>query len=205
MTQNIHRIEHVMKKNFRFIVVKLKRNKLFIHFTARLSYWIISLLFITYRLKLKSFSDSQRFGDGLICCWHQNILAAAAFFMKNDKGGHCIASPSADGKFAGAVAKMLGFKVLYGSPNKSSTYLIRNSIKVLNKYKRLILVADGSRGPAKKLQRGIGYLSRKTNSPIFFIDCESKWKISLPSWDKFQIPLPFSKILIDVKKLDPGK
>jgi len=194
-----------MKKFFRFIAIKLKGNKTIRNLIALISYWIFLLLFCTYRLRIKNVPKGIEFNDGIFCFWHQNIIASAFFLFRNNVCGHCIVSPSYDGKFLGFIAKKFGFKVLYGSPNKRSTTLIRNSLNVLKHHGRLFLVADGSRGPAKKLQRGVEYFSKKTGVPLFFIECESSWKVSMNTWDKFQIPLPFSKISINVQKLNAGE
>ena len=67
--------------------------------------------------------------------------------------------------------------------------------------KQLFVIGDGSRGPAKQLQPGIRYLAKKSNLPIIFFDCQVQHKITFhKTWDKFQLPLPFTKIFITVTK-----
>ena len=160
------------------------------------------MLFSTYRLKVEyNHSSTHPFtkNKGVFYFWHQNIIAATFFFFKNKSIGHCVVSPSRDGKIIGFIAQKLGFKVLYGSAYKQSVKLVRQSLDILDVNKRLCIVGDGSRGPAQQLQRGVIYLAAKSKLPLVFIECKSEWAFTFKkSWDKFQIPLPFSKIFIRV-------
>jgi lysophospholipid acyltransferase (LPLAT)-like uncharacterized protein len=166
-------------------------------------YLYLRLLFITLRLNVindENEAPDNRF-QGIYYFWHQNIIACMYFFYKKGGTGHCVVSPSSDGKIAGFIAQKLGFKVLYGSAYKKSIKLVRQTLDVLELNKLLCIVGDGSRGPAFKLQRGISYLAAKSQLPLIFVGCKSSSSLTFHnSWDKFQIPLPFSRISIRIKK-----
>ncbi len=167
-------------------------------------YAIMRFLFATYRLHITydpHLIQPLQKQPGIYYFWHQQIIAGMLFFFKSKSSGYCVVSPSNDGKFAGFACKKLGFNVLYGSSHKSSIKLLRQCLSVLNKNQQLCLVGDGSRGPAFTLQKGISYLATKSNLPLIFVDAKPQWAYTLKkSWDKFQIPLPFSKISIHVHK-----
>jgi len=96
-----------------------------------------------------------------------------------------------------------GAKIIYGSSYKKPIALIRKSLDILKNSNQLFLIGDGSRGPAKKLQPGALYFSKKSKLPLIFIDCDTSRKIVMKkSWDKFEIPLPFSKIQINLKQIN---
>jgi lysophospholipid acyltransferase (LPLAT)-like uncharacterized protein len=57
----------------------------------------------------------------------------------------------------------------------------------------LTITPDGPRGPTYKVQSGVLRLAQSTGRPIVAIDNRIEWKFELKSWDKFQIPLPFSR------------
>ncbi|MCF7799762.1 DUF374 domain-containing protein [Candidatus Babeliales bacterium] len=191
------------QKKFKNFFKKIKSNNFLNYITKNLIYFFIRALFLTYRLKVEHGKNLLNFTDntyGVFYFWHQNIIAATFFFFKIKETGHCIISPSKDGKIMGFIASKMGFTVLYGSAHKQPIQLIRQSLNILKKEKRLCLVGDGSRGPAFKLQEGVIYFAKKSNLPLIFIDCKNSKFISIKkSWDKFQIPLPFSKIYIKVK------
>ncbi len=187
--------------NLKFILKKIKNSSLLSFILKNLIHFYIRLLFATYRLEVKSNYNFQKplsRTDGVFYFWHQNIIAASCLFFKNNAIGHCIVSPSGDGKIVGYIAQKLGFKCLYGSGYKRSVNVVRQALDVLQANKRLCIVGDGSRGPALKLQRGVIYLASKSKLPLIFIECKSQWNITFNSWDKFQLPLPFSKISIKI-------
>lgn len=185
------------------LIKKIKHNKIIFNATASLMAWLLKLLFSTYRIRVVCPANAmQPFNktEGIFYAWHQNIMAASAFLYKNNFSLHSIVSSSRDGQFIGTIIKKLGYNILYGSSYKNPIALIRKSLAVLQKDKQLFLIGDGSRGPAKQLQPGALYFSKKSQLPLIFIDCKAAWKITLKkSWDKSQIPLPFSKIYITLQ------
>lgn len=165
------------------------------------------LLFMTYRLRVTVDSGlNKKFSDnvGVFYFWHQQTVAAAYFLIKAKAAQHCIVSSSNDGRFAGSVIELFGYNAVYGSAFKNPIQVTRQALKILKNNQSFCIVGDGSRGPAFELKQGVPFLAIKTNKPLFFVDCSSSWHFTFKkSWDKFQIPLPFSKINIHVSKCDP--
>lgn len=184
------------------IIKKIKTSSFFSFLLKMLLYCFVRTLIATYRLRVtygvglkKRLIDNE----GVFYFWHQQIIAGMTFFFKMKGVGHCIVSPSSDGKIAGFLCQKLGFTVLYGSSHKSSVQLVRQALAVLKVSRQLCIVGDGSRGPAFELQKGVRYLAAKSQVPLIFVECLSSWHITFTkSWDKFQVPLPFSKIHVHV-------
>jgi hypothetical protein len=57
----------------------------------------------------------------------------------------------------------------------------------------LAITPDGPRGPCYVVQDGIMSLAQLTGRPILPFSYHLNWKIRPKSWDRFQIPLPFSR------------
>ena len=57
----------------------------------------------------------------------------------------------------------------------------------------LAVTPDGPRGPRYVVQKGVISLAQVTGLPIIPVTCNAERKLCLKSWDRFQIPLPFSK------------
>lgn len=167
----------------------------------------MKLLFMTYRLRVtldsnldKNFSNNI----GVFYFWHQQTFAAAYFLMKAKAAQHCIVSSSNDGKLAGGIVELFGYDVIYGSAFKNPIQVTRQALKILKNNQSFCIVGDGSRGPAFELKQGVPFLAINANKPLFFVESSSSWHFTFKkSWDKFQIPLPFSKIYIHVSKCDP--
>jgi hypothetical protein len=106
---------------------------------------------------------------------------------------YLLVSPSEDGDLLARVARLMGYSVIRGSTYKSAKAGARALIKVLRKNQRIIVVADGSRGPRHKAQAGCIQLARATGAPVIPMSYEAKNKIELNSWDRFVLPLPFTR------------
>ena len=55
---------------------------------------------------------------------------------------------------------------------------------------------DGPRGPRYQVQPGVVTAAQKTGAPILPAVYNAKWKRVLQSWDRFVIPLPFSRVVV---------
>lgn len=69
-------------------------------------------------------------------------------------------------------------------------------VRTIKKGRSVVIVGDGSRGPCYKVQKGIINLAYLTGVPILPMVYGAKNKIELNTWDRFVIPLPFSKIKV---------
>ena len=180
----------------------LKSSTILSFLTKNLVYWLLRILFATYRLRVEYASGvAQPLNrqEGVYYFWHQQIISGMFFFYAMRSQGACIVSPSRDGKFAGYICSRLGFDVLYGSSFKSTVSVVRQALQELGENKRLCMVGDGSRGPALKLQPGVTYFAEKSDLPLIFVECTQQWSWTFTkSWDQFKIPLPFSTISVKV-------
>ncbi len=57
----------------------------------------------------------------------------------------------------------------------------------------LAITPDGPRGPCYTVQEGTIALAQVTGLPIVPVGTHFPAKVRLKSWDRFQIPLPFSR------------
>ena len=60
---------------------------------------------------------------------------------------------------------------------------------------------DGPAGPAYKVKRGVSYVAQKTEAPILPLGCYCRNAFHVPRWDRYTLPLPFSKIHIQLGSL----
>jgi lysophospholipid acyltransferase (LPLAT)-like uncharacterized protein len=108
--------------------------------------------------------------------------------------GVVLASPSHDGAFIGNIAQRLGYIVLKGSRHKGGRAALQVMAGYLQTGYIAGLVADGSRGPARVLKKGVLALAREAQVPILPVAVASQHKIIFNSWDRFELTLPFSRI-----------
>lgn len=132
----------------------------------------------------------------IIAFWHGRILPGMMFFR--DRGIVVITSENFDGEWIARIIKRFG----YGAARGSSS---RGGVKALVQMKRLMeqghptaFTLDGPRGPAEHAQPGALWLAKATGQPILPFQAESASAWHAKSWDRTQVPKPFTRIAIAV-------
>ncbi len=64
--------------------------------------------------------------------------------------------------------------------------------------KNFLIHPDGPAGPAYIVKPGLSYIAKKTGAAIIPIGCYCRHAYHVPRWDRYTLPLPFSKIHIQV-------
>ncbi len=132
----------------------------------------------------------------IIAFWHGRILPGMMFFR--DRGIVVITSENFDGEWIARIIERFG----YGTARGSSS---RGGVKALVQMKRLMaqghptaFTLDGPRGPAEHAQPGALWLAKATGQPILPFQAESASAWHAKSWDRTQVPKPFTRIAIAV-------
>lgn len=136
--------------------------------------------------------------------WHNRILLMPYLYRKYFPKRKLIAlvSRSNDGKFLSRVLGQFNLVPAEGSSSKKGASAFKAAIKAAKKEGYDIAVTpDGPRGPCYFFQEGVIHLSRLSGLPIVPVSYQLESKIELKSWDKFQIPIPFSRCRIFVGPL----
>ena len=102
-------------------------------------------------------------------------------------------SASGDGAFLAAVLAKFGMESIRGSTSRRGPQALLEATRWLRKGYSIAITPDGPRGPSHQIQEGIIFLAQVSGRPIIPISSFTRWKIRLPSWDRFQIPLPFAR------------
>ena len=131
-------------------------------------------------------------GSYILTLWHGRIFYLF-YYLRRNPDYFLLISPSTDGDLLARLAQLMGYSVIRGSSYKKTVPAARSLIKVLNRNQRIIIIADGSRGPRCIAQSGSLQLAGITGAPVFAMTFGSKNKMVLNSWDRFVIPPPFSR------------
>ena len=105
-------------------------------------------------------------------------------------------SASRDGEYIAQLARQLGHVPVRGSSNRGGVKALREMIDLLQQGRNSAIVADGSQGPARKLQAGCILMASKSGKPIFPMAWAADRAIVFKSWDRTVMPLPFSTIAL---------
>ena len=132
----------------------------------------------------------------IFAVWHCHLLASlylAKLFCRLKPPLVLMASPSRDGEFIADVARGLGFVVFPGSRRKGGFQALKQMAGYVGQGYSVGLATDGSRGPVHVAQKGVLYLARETQVPIVPAAVANSRKITLHTWDRFEVPLPFGR------------
>jgi lysophospholipid acyltransferase (LPLAT)-like uncharacterized protein len=132
----------------------------------------------------------------IIAFWHNRTFLAAPFYERYCHGrtNYTFISRSRDGQFITDVAKHFGTHAVRGSSSRHGMSAALTALRQSSDPRSdIVITPDGPRGPIYQVQPGVLRLAQASGRPIVAIDIRLGWKIELKSWDKFQIPLPFSR------------
>ena len=160
---------------------------------------IIYLLGMTYRKKIEGGEIEQSlFAQGIppiYALWHGRLFYWS-YFYRGQGRIHCLVSPSSDGEIIASLLRLFGLNVIRGSSFKGGTKAFRGLIRTVKGGNSAAIIADGSRGPALKVQEGVIHLAMLSGVPILPITYGAERALVLKSWDRFMIPWPFSRVAV---------
>jgi len=137
--------------------------------------------------------------------WHGRILPATFYFRR--RGIVVITSENFDGEWIARIIERFGYGTARGSTSRGGRKAILQLVRDMKTGRAAGFTLDGPRGPARVAQAGAVWLASATGNPVlpFHLEASSHW--SLRSWDRTQIPKPFSTVALSVgEPLDvPGE
>jgi|SRR6185436_7213340 len=133
------------------------------------------------------------------CYWHQHQLFCGKYLVEHRglQVGWLI-SPSVDGELGAMMVRRFGGRVIRGSSTSTGALVLRDYYEALTKESvSPVITPDGPRGPRFQFKPGAILLSRMSGRPILPMAYAAS-RAWLIKWDKFVIPVPFSRIVIAV-------
>lgn len=166
-------------------------------FYGTLLYYILRSLFATIEIKFINKGNIDVYNETHVYCFWHNKLAMPTIFFKDIEKKVAMASPTKDGELISVPLEKLGYTLVRGSSDKQSVSSTINLLKYLKKGYSIGTPLDGPKGPKEKAKNGLLYLAQKSSTPLvpLGIAYQKKW-IFEKTWDKFEIPKPFSKAYI---------
>jgi hypothetical protein len=137
----------------------------------------------------------------IACFWHGRIaLAVVCRRVLKKKPRRVIISKSPDGELIAKVVRRLSFPAIRGAGERpdaahdqGSFAASRDAVKFLNAGGVVAITPDGPLGPAEQMPIGPVTLARIASVPVFVFGLAAKPALTLKSWDRTQIPLPFGR------------
>jgi lysophospholipid acyltransferase (LPLAT)-like uncharacterized protein len=174
---------------------------------AWLLYAGITLLSKTWRVRWRDetglFTGSQ--SDPVIfAVWHNRLALSVAFWRQYGCGARrgsglaALISASKDGALLARALDFLDIHAARGSSSRRGGQALLELTTCINEGYNVAITPDGPRGPKYLVRDGIIALAQMTSAPIIPVGSRVRWKYTFKTWDRFQLPLPFSKVELHV-------
>jgi lysophospholipid acyltransferase (LPLAT)-like uncharacterized protein len=185
---------------------KLTRTRLWVYRLAvALAWGCIRLIWSTCRIEHVKGRDAavqavREFKSLIPVYWHQHMLFGAhallALRPEGLKVGFLI-SPSVDGTAPAMLVEKVGGVVIRGSSTHTGARALRDYYEtIVKQHISPAITPDGPRGPLHEFKPGAVMLSQITGKPILPLAVAASRACTFRTWDRFELPLPFSRIAI---------
>ena len=160
---------------------------------------MITALGSTLTWKVEGLDHLKFDGPGrrpIMAFFHGRVLTATYFFR--DCGIFVMISENFDGEWIARIIERFGYGTSRGSTSRGGQRALLKLKRLMSEGRPAGFAVDGPRGPARKVQPGVVWLAKLTGNPVvpFHMEASKSW--SLHSWDRTQIPRPFSTVALAV-------
>ena len=156
----------------------------------------IGLVYLTSRWRFLGTEHTQPYLDEgkpfLVCFWH-NRIAMMCFAWQSKVPFSMLNSGHADGQMVAGVVAYYGIGGIKGSTSKGGVSAIRNIIRAVRSGHTVGITPDGPKGPLYKVSPGTAAIAKLAGIDIIPVTYATTRCIQLNTWDRFLVPLPFSK------------
>jgi lysophospholipid acyltransferase (LPLAT)-like uncharacterized protein len=157
---------------------------------------LIALLGLTLRLRAEGWEHLDAVTASgrpyIVGFWHGRILPMMLFFR--DRGIIVITSENFDGEWIARIIARFGCGTARGSSSRKARAATLQMVRDMRAGRPTAFTLDGPRGPARVAKPGAIWLAGATGAPVLpcHVEAERRWE--LRSWDRAQIPKPFSRV-----------
>jgi lysophospholipid acyltransferase (LPLAT)-like uncharacterized protein len=157
---------------------------------------LINVIGLTTRLEVSGQENLQQIeANGEIpiyATWHDRIFLGT-YFLRN-RGIVFLTSRSFDGEYIARFLLRFGFGVIRGSSTRGGARALVEMVREMKRGLPMGFTIDGPKGPRYLVKSGAAMLARKTSNPILPFIVTPKRFFTINSWDRLQIPMPFTRV-----------
>jgi lysophospholipid acyltransferase (LPLAT)-like uncharacterized protein len=144
--------------------------------------------------------DAARQGRCLFATWHNRLALSLLIYrrylrpLQPDRRMAAMVSASRDGALLARILEWFDVQPVRGSTSRRGPQALRELVGWAERGLDLAITPDGPRGPCYQVQEGVVALAQLTALPLLPVGYRLHRKIRARSWDRFQIPMPFTRV-----------
>ena len=129
--------------------------------------------------------------------WHAHILPMPLVYRRwiRHRRMVVLTSASRDGEVLARTMACFGLGAVRGSSSRRGALALRELVAAIRRGEDVIITPDGPRGPPEVMQAGVAQLAALTGAPVVPIRVVADRPWHLRTWDAFQVPRPFSRVV----------
>ena len=160
--------------------------------------WLATLRF---RGDCGRFDDAE--GPSVLLLWHDKLFFAPLIAQRClGRKVSALISTSKDGAWLVAFFKLMGITAVRGSSNRRGAAALIALTRAMRDGFHAGITPDGPKGPALVFKPGAVSLARLTRRPFLLLGIRYASCQRLGSWDRFALPLPFSRVDLTLERAD---
>lgn len=138
-------------------------------------------------------------GPVIFAIWHNQIALSLWVHRRYVRRHHPdrrlagLVSASRDGGLLARVMELSGVVPIRGSSSRRGPQALRELVRAGTGGLDLALTPDGPRGPRHVVQPGVIAAAQLTGFPVIPAAVDVRPRLTLRSWDRFEVPLPFAR------------
>lgn len=126
--------------------------------------------------------------------WHGRIIVP--IFVHRGAGITPMVSQHSDGEMIAQTMEKLGYHTVRGSSTRGGKEAFHEMVARINRGTVGAMIPDGPRGPNRQFKPGTIYIAQQADAYLVPVCFSANRKMEFRSWDKFTVPLPFSKNIL---------
>jgi hypothetical protein len=165
---------------------------------ARYGTWLVRLLGRTWRIRVvndAAVRARRARGEPIVfSLWHGHLLTL--LYRHRGEGVTVLISEHGDGEIVARIAERLGYRTVRGSTSRGAARALLEASHVVEQGGDVAITPDGPRGPARTVAPGVAIVAHRAGMPVIAVAANARRPWQLSTWDRFEIPKPFSRVTI---------
>lgn len=136
----------------------------------------------------------------LFTFWHGKMVTGWLLCQRlfPERTLSAVVSLSGDGQILSQTLDRFGFLLIRGSSSRGRQEVRAGIVDALGRHGVVAITPDGPRGPLHQFKYGTIRLASDHRVPLLFAVITHERMKMLRSWDRFEIPLPFSRVTVEL-------
>ena len=163
-------------------------------------YLLIKLIGLTARFEVIGWDNHDKAEENgelpIYVFWHDRIFLTT-YWWRNRRIV-VMTSRSFDGEYIARFIQRFGYGAVRGSSTRGAVGAVIEMARLMREGCTTAFTIDGPKGPRYVAKMGAVLLAKKSGHPIMPVTMALDRYWEMPSWDRFQIPKPFTRARVYV-------